>query len=193
MPKVTFMRHGQTFLNKENRFAGNIQTDITPEGAAETAENFHYTDDDFDVIYVSPLRRTMQTLNAAMPVHKEPIVDARIQERSLGEWEAQPYSNFSDQIIENYIKGFIDPPGSESFVQVRKRVISFVEELFNKYGEDTRILVVSHAGILRQVRDVFLPDMPKRKIKNSELICVNNEDFDKYKKQKEKNEEDFDL
>ncbi len=192
MPKVTFMRHGQTYLNKENRFAGNVETDLTPEGIAETAANFHYTDDDFDVIYVSPLRRTLQTLDAAMPVHKEPIVDARIQERSVGEWEALPYANFSDEVIENYIKGFIDPPGSESFAQVRKRVVSFVEDLFSKYDEDTRILVVSHAGILRQVRDVFLPDMPKRKIKNSELIYVVNEDFDKYNKKKEK-EDDFDM
>lgn len=190
MPNVVFMRHGQTFLNKEGRFAGNIETDLTPEGIADTAANFHYTDEDFDVIYVSPLRRTMQTLDAAMPVHKAPIVDARIQERSVGEWEAQPYSNFSETVIENYIKGFIDPPGGESYSAVRRRVVSFVEELFDKYDENTRILVVSHAGILRQVRDVFLPDMPKRKIKNSELICVTNKDFDKYNKSKE---EDFDM
>ncbi len=192
MPKVFFMRHGKTVLNKENRFAGNIETDLTEEGAAETAANFQYTDDDFDVIYVSPLRRTHQTLDAAMPIHKGPIVDARIRERSLGEWEAQPYSNFSDEVIENYIKGFIDPPGSETFGQVRKRVVSFVEDLFNKYDEDTRILVVSHAGILRQVRDVFLPDMPKGKIKNSQILCVGNVDFDKYNKKKEK-EDDFDM
>lgn len=192
MPKVFFMRHGKTVLNKEGRFAGNIETDLTPEGAEETAKTFPYTDDDFDVIYISTLKRTRQTLDAAMPVHKEPIADERIRERNLGEWEAQPYDNFSDTVIENYIKGFIDPPGSESFAQVRKRVVSFVEDLFEKYDENTRILVVSHAGILRQVRDVFLPDMPKEKIKNSQILCVGNEDFDKYNKKKEK-EEDFDM
>ena len=59
-----------------------------------------------------------------------------------------------------------------------------MEELFEKYDKNDRILVVSHAGVLRQVRDIFLPDIPKTKIKNSQILTVLNKDYENYIKEK---------
>ena len=106
MPKVKFMRHAKTTLNKENIFAGRTDCDTTPEGLEDAKKGFTYTQEDFDYYICSTLRRTVQTLNAVIP-GQIPIID-------------------------------------------------------------DRILVVAHAGVLRQVRDNFLPDMNKGIIKNSE-------------------------
>ncbi len=187
MPNVTFIRHAKATLNKEGKFAGRTDCDIVEEGLEELKRNFNYNESDFDYVYCSPLKRTQQTLNAIMP-GREPIIDDRIIERYIGDWEDRPYSDFSDALIESYAKGYYDPPNSESYSAIKKRVCSFVEELFEKYEKDDTILVVSHAGVLRQVRDTFLPNMPKTKIKNSQALVVTNEDFDKYK-EKEKEEE----
>jgi len=187
MPKVVFMRHAKTTLNKEGKFAGRTDCDVLPEGLEKLKEVFPYTAEDFDYYYCSPLKRPRQTLEAVIP-GIDPIIDERIIERDLGEWEATLCSNYPEEMIEAYIKGLYNPPGSESYGAVTRRVRSFVEDLFSKYKEGDRILVVSHAGILRQVRDVFLPNMPKGKIKNSGTITVTDEDFKEYMKRKEEAE-----
>lgn len=184
MPKVTFMRHAKTTLNKEKKFAGRTDCDTTPEGLEVAKKGFSYTAEDFDYYICSPLKRTRQTLDAVIP-GQTPIIDDRIIERYFGEWEDMPYNNVSDALIEAYVKGYYDPVGSETYSAVRKRVCEFVEDLFKNYKVEDRILVVSHAGVLRQVRDNFLPDMEKTPIKNSSLIIVDNKDFERYTTRKE--------
>lgn len=190
MPKVIFMRHAKTTLNKEGKFAGRTDCDTTPEGLQKLKEDFQYKLEDFDYFYCSPLKRTQQTLKAVIPEAK-PIIDERVIERYLGDWEDKLQSTLSDEIIEAYVKGQYNPPNSEDYENVRKRVCEFVEEMFEKYGKEDRILVVSHAGVVRQVRDNFLPNMEKGKIKNSSTFTVTEEDFAEYKKNKEKKQEEI--
>ena len=193
MPKIVFMRHVKTTLNKEGRFAGRTDCDITEEGAKFARENFQYKDEDFDYFFISPLKRTRQTLDCVIKEpHKEPIIDERIIERDLGEWENVLYENFSDALIENYVKGYYNPPQSEDIEQVRQRVIDFVEELFSIYDENDRILVITHNGVLRQVRDIFLPNIEKGKIKNCQTLELDNEDYDNYISLKRKQEREDD-
>lgn len=180
MPNITFMRHARTTYNTERRFAGSIDCDTTEAGLKVAKNNFKYTDKDFDYVYCSPLKRTIQTLDAIMPNHGEVIIDQRIAERYLGEWENMYYDSISENLKEAYSKGYYNPPKSETFADVKKRVCSFVEELFQKHKDTDRILVVSHAGVIRQIRDNFLPDMDKSSIKNASTLIVTNEDFDRY-------------
>lgn len=185
MPQIVFMRHAKTTLNKEGRFAGRTDCDTTVEGLQDAKEGFGFKEGDFDYYYCSPLKRTKQTLEAVIP-GQEPIIDERIIERDLGEWEAKKYSEIPDALIEAYVKGQYDPVGSESYTAVRKRVCDFVKDLFNKYGKEDRILVVSHAGVVRQVRDVFLPDLKKEKIKNSATLKVTDKEYEKFMEKEEK-------
>lgn len=188
MPKVVFMRHAKATLNKEGKFAGRTDCDTTPEGLQKAKEEFFYVLDNFDYFYCSPLKRTQQTLEAVLP-GAEYIIDERIIERNLGEWEDKTYASLDEAIIEAYVNGQYDPPNSESYQCVRRRVCEFMEELFSKYGPEDRILVVSHAGVLRMVRDTFLPDMEKGRIKNSATLQVTDKEFSKYKERKGKQEE----
>lgn len=179
MAKLFFMRHTKTDMNKDGLWSGRTDCNITEEGKEMARKNFNFNANDFSIYYCSPLKRTFQTLEAVIP-DQEPIIDERIIERDFGDWEGKPYSIISDAETEMYIQGKIQPPNGESYQEVERRVKSFVEELFNKH-ENENILIVSHATILRMVRDIFLPNMEKKPIKNSQVLIVTNNEFNAYK------------
>ena len=84
----------------------------------------------FDYIYCSPLKRTKQTLDAILP-NSTPIIDERITEICIGEWEGKKKESFDKKLVYLYRTGQYTPPGAESTEQVDKRVCSFIENLFN--------------------------------------------------------------
>lgn len=182
MATAVFMRHAKTTLNKEGKFAGHADCDTTVEGLEEAKRGFKYDPNSFDIIYCSPLKRTEQTSKAIIPDSK-PIIDKRIIERFLGDWENKPYSSVDDTLIDLYAKGVFDPPNSEPEKKVKQRTCEFVEELYEKYkGKDIRILVVSHAGVLREIRNEFFPEMEKTVIKNATTFEITDEIFEEYEK-----------
>jgi 2,3-bisphosphoglycerate-dependent phosphoglycerate mutase len=91
MKKLVLLRHGESQWNKENRFTGWKDVDLTPRGVEEAraagrllqAEGF-----DFDFTFTSVLKRAIRTLNLALeemdrlwlPVEK----DWRLNERHYG-------------------------------------------------------------------------------------------------------------
>ncbi|MDU0810111.1 MAG: 2,3-diphosphoglycerate-dependent phosphoglycerate mutase [Burkholderia sp.] len=65
MYRIVFIRHGQSTWNKENRFTGWIDIDLTDQGVNEAKQagnllkNSGYT---FDIAYTSVLKRAIRTL-----------------------------------------------------------------------------------------------------------------------------------
>lgn len=65
MHKIVLLRHGESIWNKENRFTGFTDVDLTPKGineakkAGETLKKEGYT---FDLAYTSVLKRGIRTL-----------------------------------------------------------------------------------------------------------------------------------
>ena len=179
MATLFFVRHGKTEMNKERRWSGRTDCNLSDEGKLLTKSAFEsYSENDFDVYFCSPLKRTRQTLDCIVS-GQTPIVDSRIIERDFGDWEGQPFSIIDDETTELYIQGKVQPPNGETYLEVQTRVIDFVSDLFHNYG-NKKILIVSHATILRMVRDVFLPEMEKTPIKNSQLLVVTQNDYDNF-------------
>jgi 2,3-bisphosphoglycerate-dependent phosphoglycerate mutase len=69
MYKLVMMRHGESLWNRENRFTGWTDVDLTDTGVAEAARagkllrQKGYT---FDIAYTSLLKRAIKTLNGAL-------------------------------------------------------------------------------------------------------------------------------
>src|SRR6202171_3403569 len=69
MKKLVLLRHGESTWNKENRFTGWTDVDLTPKGVEEAhaagrllaAEGY-----DFDFTFTSLLKRAIRTLNFAL-------------------------------------------------------------------------------------------------------------------------------
>jgi 2,3-bisphosphoglycerate-dependent phosphoglycerate mutase len=67
--KVVLLRHGESTWNKENRFTGWTDVDLTPKGQAEAAEAGRLLREGgfvFDIAYTSVLKRAIKTLFLAL-------------------------------------------------------------------------------------------------------------------------------
>jgi 2,3-bisphosphoglycerate-dependent phosphoglycerate mutase len=91
MKRIVLVRHGQSQWNKENRFTGWTNVDLSPQGITE-AENAGkllkqegYT---FDIAYTSYLKRAVKTLNCVLDKMDEdwiPVLKSwRLNEKHYG-------------------------------------------------------------------------------------------------------------
>lgn len=65
MRKLVLLRHGQSVWNKENRFTGWTDVDLTEQGIGEASEAGRVLNKDgytFDIAYTSVLKRAIRTL-----------------------------------------------------------------------------------------------------------------------------------
>jgi len=69
MKKIVLLRHGESIWNKENRFTGWTDVDLTERGAAEAREAGQLIGKagfDFDIAYGSVLKRAIRTMWIAL-------------------------------------------------------------------------------------------------------------------------------
>jgi 2,3-bisphosphoglycerate-dependent phosphoglycerate mutase len=65
MKKLVLLRHGESTWNKENRFTGLTDVDLTPKGIEEAKKSGNLLKDNgftFDIAYTSVLKRAIRTL-----------------------------------------------------------------------------------------------------------------------------------
>ena len=107
MKKLVLIRHGESAWNKENRFTGWTDVDLTPQGVEEAraagrllaAEGY-----DFDFAFTSVLKRAIRTLNLGLeemdrlwlPVEK----DWRLNERHYGSLQGLNKAEMAQQFGE---------------------------------------------------------------------------------------------
>ena len=91
MVKLVLLRHGESTWNRENRFTGWTDVDLSERGLAEAAEAGHLLRDGgytFDIAYTSVLKRAIRTLWIALDVLDQlwiPVVkNWRLNERHYG-------------------------------------------------------------------------------------------------------------
>ncbi len=121
MKKLVLIRHGESTWNKENRFTGWTDVDLSPQGVEEAraagrllaAQGY-----DFDVAFTSVLRRAIRTLNLALeemdrlwlPVEK----DWRLNERHYGGLQglnkAETAAKFGDDQVLVWRRSYDVPP-----------------------------------------------------------------------------------
>jgi len=104
MKKLVLLRHGQSTWNKENRFTGWTDVDLTDQGISEARESGRVLKREgltFDVAYTSVLKRAIRTLWLALdemdlmwiPVHR----DWRLNERHYGALQGLNKSETAEQ------------------------------------------------------------------------------------------------
>ncbi|MCI8353000.1 MAG: histidine phosphatase family protein [Clostridia bacterium] len=179
MLNLMFIRHAQTELNKEGIFAGRTDCSITKEAFEEAREVFRDIEKNFDYIYCSPLKRTKQTLDAILP-NSMPIIDERIIEISIGEWEGKKKAAFDKNLLALYRAGQYTPPGAETTSQVDRRVCEFIESLFDKYKNNERILIITHNGVMRSIKRNFVKEYDDIMSKNLGHILLTDENYQYY-------------
>jgi ribonuclease H / adenosylcobalamin/alpha-ribazole phosphatase len=150
-PTVTMLlRHGQTAMSVERRYAGRSDVPLTDVGLQQAdAAAKRLAAGELRVIVTSPLRRARQTAEAvasACPGVKV-ITDEGFRETDFGAWEGLTFSEVRERWPEEMAAWLADPavapPGGESFAAVSVRVNDALRRLLSSHAGQ-RVLVVSH-------------------------------------------------
>ena len=157
MAKTRFylIRHGQTDWNKEKRYQGCSDialSDAGKEQAEALGQRFRRLP--LDALYVSPLRRAIQTAEPISRITGIPMeIDEHFKEINLGEWEGHTIAELEEMYGDTYRAFYADPfdaqiPGEGSFHKAGDRALEGLRQLMEKH-EGQRVAIVSHGGLLR--------------------------------------------
>ena len=144
------LRHGQTALSTERRFAGRGDIPLTEAGerqAADTAARLAARGG-IDVIVTSPLRRARRTADAVSEATGVPSrVEDGLAETDFGKWEgltfAEASARWPDELSAWLRSADVAPPGGESFAATARRVSAALDRLLAEHQFQT-LLLVSH-------------------------------------------------
>jgi 2,3-bisphosphoglycerate-dependent phosphoglycerate mutase len=121
MYKVVFLRHGESIWNKENRFTGWTDVDLSEKGIEEAREAGRVLKREgyvFDVAYTSVLKRAIRTLWLVldeMDLMWIPVIrDWRLNERHYGALQglnkSEMAAKFGEQQVKIWRRSYDVPP-----------------------------------------------------------------------------------
>lgn len=144
------VRHGQTALSAERRFAGRGDIALTGLGmqqSAATAASLAARHQ-IDAVITSPLRRARCTAVAVAEAAQIPlVVDDDLVETDFGSWEglsfAEVHARWPADMAAWLAHADAAPPGGESFAAAGRRVNRALDRLLSARQGQT-LVVVSH-------------------------------------------------
>jgi broad specificity phosphatase PhoE len=159
--RLLLVRHGVTGWNREGRFQGHLDPELSDEGRVEAellADRMAGQPDERPgLIVTSSLVRAAQTaevLAQRMASQGEPSElreDTRLIEVGQGDWEGRTHDEIAVTDAARYAawrsEARQEPPGAEPLEQVEARVRSALAEALA--GAHETICLVSHGGTLR--------------------------------------------
>lgn len=155
--RLLLVRHGETTLGAEDRFAGSTDAPLSPHGCEQAGHlATRLADDSIAAAYCSPLQRATDTATiVARPHGVTPVPRPELSEITHGHWEGLRRSEVEARYPEEYAAWESDPftcapSGGESGLQVMARALPVIREIVAAHPGRT-ILVVSHKATIRLV------------------------------------------
>jgi ribonuclease H / adenosylcobalamin/alpha-ribazole phosphatase len=149
-PTVTLLlRHGQTPMSAQKRYAGRSDVPLTDLGVRQAvAAAKRLVPVGLAVIVTSPLVRAARTAEEVAAVTGAPLVtDEGFREADFGAWEGLTFAEVRERWPAEMGRWLADPavapPGGESFAEVSGRVTGALRRVLTGRDGQT-ILVVSH-------------------------------------------------
>lgn len=148
--RIYIARHGQTVSNREGRFCGHSETDLTELGREQArALGRHLAATPIDAAYTSDFSRAIET--AALILAGRDIatnVDPDLRELHYGEWEMEKAADVARRYPEqNRLMRAEDPawrpPGGEDTAMVRVRTFAALQRIARAHRHES-VLIVAH-------------------------------------------------
>ena len=155
-PTVTaLLRHGQTPMSVQKRYAGRTDAPLTEVGVQQAAAAKRLASAGLGVIVTSPLRRTVQTAQAVAAVTGAAVVtDDGFRETDFGAWEGLTFAEVRERWPAEISAWLADPdvapPGGESFTDVSARVTEALDRVLAARAGQT-VLIVSHVTPIKML------------------------------------------
>lgn len=146
---LLLLRHGETPLSAEKRFAGAGDIELTELGHTQArAAARRLVGGGIDTVVSSPLRRARDTAeHVARELSLSVLLDDGFREVDFGEWEGKTFAEVrreNPDALEQWLADpAVAPPGGESFAEAARRVGEAQDKLLARHRAET-VLVVSH-------------------------------------------------
>ena len=157
VPAVTLLlRHGQTPMSVQKRYAGRSDVPLTATGVRQAAAAAkRLAPAGIGAIVTSPLRRAVQTAEEAAAVTGVPVVtEDGFRETDFGDWEGLTFAEVRERWPAELTAWLADPavapPGGESFAEVSERVTAALHRVLVG-RERQRVLIVSHVTPIKML------------------------------------------
>ena len=141
---LIYETHSTTIDNERGIATGWLPGELSPAGREQAAElGRRYRDRFVDVIYVSDLRRAVETVEIAFAGRSSPIVqDVRLRECDYGDWNGMPRERLTPQRVKRIDRPF---PNGQSYRDVVAMTASFLVDL-TRNNDGQTVLVVAHSA-----------------------------------------------
>lgn len=174
---IVFIRHGRTNINNLGRYGGSLDSDMVPDGIEEINILKNKLDcSSFDGIYVSPLRRTIQTAEILTDRYS---IDNRLREINFGKFEGLNYMEVYEKYPKEsklWEKDYLNYklPDGESMMDVFNRTREFINFVSKKHE---RVLAITHGGVIRSAMSLVFDSYDyfyKFKVNHgsASIICI---------------------
>jgi ribonuclease H / adenosylcobalamin/alpha-ribazole phosphatase len=146
---MLMLRHGETPLSAEKRFAGVGEIPLTETGVMQArAAAKALADRPVDAIVSSPLGRARQTAQEVADVLGLPVrTEDGLRETDFGDWEGYSFAEVRERWPAELDAWLADPsvapPHGESFTATARRVQTARDKILVRHRQQT-VLVVSH-------------------------------------------------
>jgi broad specificity phosphatase PhoE len=149
---VLLARHGQTVSNREGRFCGHSETDLTELGRAQArALGLALAETNIDNVYTSDYSRAIETAALVMAGRNATArIDPSLREIHYGEWEMRRGGEVAKQYPVQYKLMRAEDPawrpeGGENVAEVRARMFEALRRIAKAHAHETT-LVVAHGS-----------------------------------------------
>ena len=187
MTKIYFTRHGETVWNRQGRFQGHKNSDLTDKGIL-AAELLSYRVEDIELDYIvsSPLMRAYNTAEIVRGNKDIEIIKHEgLKEINLGDFEGMSYLEIKKKHGDLLAQIEKDPfnnhyPKGENLKEFYERVVEAFKEITDKYRNKT-VLIVAHGGTIKcieaYIRKFKLSsDWMGNVVQNCSLYCIEVDD-----------------
>ena len=134
MTKLILIRHGQSLWNKENKFTGLTDVDLSNKGSEEAKKSSEIINNlgiNIDIAFTSNLKRAINTCEIIIGDKKVDIIkDDSLNERDYGfltgKNKKEIIDEYGDHCIHKWRRGFYErPPNGENLYDVCERVSKY--------------------------------------------------------------------
>lgn len=175
--KLYVIRHGETLSNLSGVVSGRSDEGLTENGIKQAQElNTKLEKISFDAVYVSPMKRTIETANIIVPEYQY-VIDERIAERDLGSINNRTIDELWELPLWNSLTEKRTAEGAETFASGLERVEDFLASLKKQFSDkkDAKILLITHSFVSRclwAIKQGVSEDLDYTKFhhKNNEIV-----------------------
>ncbi len=181
--RIDIIRHGETDYNRRLLVQGKTDIPLNETGRSQAAEARKKLGEPvYDRVYVSPLKRAVETAELISGVCKaDMVVDLRLEEMGFGVMEGTKLEELPSHVNALFYEPekFYPPEGGESIEELAARCSSFLDDLKKEhqtFPADGRVLIVSHSaaihGLIACIAASPIEDFWRARVMNCTAIQV---------------------